>query len=574
MEGMGGRRSRGESPHTKHMTHIAVPHSCDPTTSVTETHVLRNTSDERLKAPRVRGPRAPRVRGPRAPRKRKALEDTEGPEVCKRPKRPPSQLTLSKRLLPPTKDLPRLFQENKHWRCLQTGTLADGIRHLEQPDTDQPCYIGEFPPGALKRNTDHGTNCRSYAEMHVWICDSLESMDVHPLPVLLGVGAGTGPEPGCNRFRFWWHSHAVLVTNQELTDRQMFPYASQSDIWALLKRSFRTQTPGFRPGEHLPLAWRLNPALWDAKKQRMQVQRTSSSMRADEQHLNRIDSALHAASLAGVAVHNSVATDIRRLGIVPTGRTVQQITETRTGRLVTNASTELLTVMMNMWSTSAHRDPIGDYVTPRKARSAVMHGWNRWQILVMLRSFDPVPDEPVLVLDLFSGMGTGMLAATDTPKITGASHVIWVSVEKDDDVALLHYNSARAAITSQVFGERLQWLSYRDIETGGLRTDMRVKANAVTSAVDDELLCTLGHQTAWWLDRSAVRRLMRVAGVRARNVLVMNGSPCDDCSGNNPWRQGIKGSRSQLFRFVPIVYCNAKNDKVTNHEEPVAIQFT
>ena len=82
----------------------------------------------------------------------------------------------------------------------------------------------------------------------------------------------------------------------------------------------------------------------------------------------------------------------------------------------------------------------------------------------MLRSFDPVPDEPVLVLDLFSGMGTGMLAATDTPKITGASHVIWVSVEKDDDVALLHYNSARAAITSQVFGELkravvVQWLA-------------------------------------------------------------------------------------------------------------------
>ena len=178
-----------------------------------------------------------------------------------------------------------------------------------------------------------------------------------------------------------------------------------------------------------------------------------------------------------------------------------------------------------------------------------MQGWNRWQILVMLRSFDPTPGKPIIVFDLFSGMGTGFLAAIDTPKITAAPRVTWISIDKDNDGSWVHYNSARAKVTRDVFQGDLEFASYRDIETGGIRLDL-----SITSTKTAQLLEQMGHDGAWWLNTHKVNDLLHTLGVSKRNVLVMNGSPCDDCSGNNPRRQGKDGARSQLFRFGPQVY--------------------
>jgi site-specific DNA-cytosine methylase len=211
--------------------------------------------------------------------------------------------------------------------------------------------------------------------------------------------------------------------------------------------------------------------------------------------------------------------------------------------------------MMNMWPTKTKRDPISDSVTPRKARILVMQGWNRWQILVMLRSFDPIPGKPVVVFDLFSGIGTGFLAAIDTPKITSAPRVTWISIEKDRDASWLHYNSARATVTQDAFDGDIEFVSYVDIETGWIRSDL-----AIASDKTRDLIARMGHEGAWWIDPTKVSDLLHTLGVPRRNVLVLNGSPCDDCSGNNPRRKGKDGVRSQLFRFGPMVY-SAIQDK-------------
>jgi hypothetical protein len=203
-------------------------------------------------------------------------------------------------------------------------------------------------------------------------------------------------------------------------------------------RFVRLHNDGIDPTIDLPLAWRLSPDLWDADKQRCHTQAASTTKQADECHLNRLNALIEAASVIGEPLDSQSIRDIRHYGLVPTGRTVDEVVHKRDGRLITNAPTVLLTHMMNMWPTKTKRDPISDSVTPRKARILVMQGWNRWQILVMLRSFDPIPGKPVVVFDLFSGIGTGFLAAIDTPKITSAPRVTWISIEKDRDASWLH----------------------------------------------------------------------------------------------------------------------------------------
>jgi len=472
----------------------------------------------------------------------------------------------------------RTYRESPYWQRLLTGNLEDGLVSKRAPSA--PCYLGEFPTGQLRTGVAHGSNCPAYGGMHAWMAEELDGVGVCPIPVLLGVGpptddgqppnGGRATDPGCKRYRFWWHSHRVNVTEAELSDQHLFPYTTRAEVWALLLAHFRSHNPDFEPARDIPLAWRLTPGLWDSDHHQLSLQSTATSKNADEWLLNRLNAAIEQASLLGEALDSKTAYDIRHYGLIPSGRTLEEVQQLREGRLLTNTPPHILSRMMNMTPMATARDPVGDNTTPRKARSIIMHGWNRWQILVMLRSFDPIPDEPIVVLDLFAGMGTGFLAAVDTPKIVAAPRVLWISVEIDRDSAWLHYNSVFAEATQDAFEGHLEWLSYCDIENGGFRKELTVNVDSYDEDPPEMLDYKKSVQRmvrrlgtgAWWLKAAKIRDLLQSTGVPKRNVLVLNGSPCDDCSGNNPKRQGRHGARSQLFKYGPIVYNLVKTAKI------------
>ena len=201
--------------------------------------------------------------------------------------------------------------------------------------------------------------------------------------------------------------------------------------------------------------------------------------------------------------------------LFPTGRAGQ----------VAPPTPDSLCKLMSLFDYGSNTSVLQTVLPAQLARKYLGEAWDGEQtravLAPMIAKCDK--DEPILVLDLFSGIGTAMWVALP---MLADTMLYWVSVEKDEHKASNQYLIARQAKQQQ-----LNYVSFDNI------TQAEAHARPDTVGNHDALPGEIGP----WLRKLASHITSK------HNILVLVAPPCNDCSGNNRIRKGVDGDHSKLI---------------------------